>query len=110
METVRPLRAIVRKLVLPVAVFACLTWLAVFWVIFRSMPNQNLAIDLLIGLGGLVLLFPWVGLTVGMMRRLGAEKGHATQPEEAGGDTIDAAAAAAQADPAKLPDHEFPLR
>ena len=75
----RPLKSIVKTLFLPIACFAFIAWVAIFVVIFIMLPNRNVGISTLIVLAGAVLAFPWMGLVMGVLRRLHADD---TPPED----------------------------
>jgi len=69
----RPLQAIVKRLFLPIACFACIAWVAVFVVIYTKLPQHNIGITVLLLVAGIVLAFPWMGLVMGMLRRMQAD-------------------------------------
>jgi len=69
----RPLKAVVKALFLPIACFAFIAWVAIFVVIFIMLPHRNVGIATLIVISGAVLAFPWMGLVMGLLRRLHAD-------------------------------------
>jgi len=79
----RRLKSIVKTLFLPIACFALLAWVAIFVVIFIMLPHRNVGIATLIVISGAVLAFPWMGLVMGLLRRLHADD---NPPESDGGE------------------------
>jgi len=72
-KAMRPLKAVVKTLFLPIACLALVAWVAIFVLIFIMLPNRNVGIATLIVISGVVLAFPWMGLVMGLLRRLHAD-------------------------------------
>jgi hypothetical protein len=70
MDPIRPLRPIVKLLMFPLACIACVLWIAGFVMIFRSLPNHNLGIGLLVALAGIAVMIPWMAFVVGIYQRM----------------------------------------
>jgi hypothetical protein len=69
----RPLKTVVKALFLPIACFAFIAWVAIFVVIFIMLPNRSVGTATLIVIAGAVLAFPWMGLVMGLLRRMHAD-------------------------------------
>ena len=82
MEAMRALRSVVTKLLLPIACFACIAWVAIFVVIYTKMPQHNIGITVLIVMSGLVLLFPWMGMVLAMLRRISGQDAPPETPDD----------------------------
>jgi len=76
MNAPRPLKTVVKMFMLPAACFACIVWAGIFVVIFTH-SSHNLGTDTLLIVGGIVLVFPWAGMAVAMLRRMGANNASA---------------------------------
>jgi hypothetical protein len=75
MKATRPLQSIVKKFLLPIAIFSCIAWIAVFVVIYLQLPQRNAGITTLIAISGAVLLFPWLVMVIAVVRRIGRSAG-----------------------------------
>ncbi len=73
MNAVRPLRTIVKALFLPIACLACLAWVGIFVVIYIRLPTHNVGMTTLLVFAGVLLVFPWMSLVMGIMRRMLAD-------------------------------------
>ena len=69
MEAIRPLRARIRRFILPVACFACIVWVGIFAVILTHTPRLNIGIATLIVFGASALLLPWLGMALSVFLR-----------------------------------------
>ena len=70
MDAMRTLRSVLRKLILPVACFACAAWAAGFVISFSAMHHRNVGTLVLFAIGGLVLLLPWLVITLAILGRM----------------------------------------
>ena len=77
----RPLKAVVKTLFLPIACLAFIAWVAIFVVIFIMLPNRSVGVATLIVMAGAVLAFPWMGLVMGLLRRLHADNSPPEHPD-----------------------------
>ena len=77
----RPLRSVVKNLVLPVACFACIAWVAGFVLIYLRLPEHNMGIKLLVVVAAVVLSFPWAAFVLSVVRRMGRDEPGVAEPQ-----------------------------
>ena len=69
MEAIRPIRAQVRRFILPVACLACIVWVGIFVLIFTHSPHHNIGIATLIVFGASAVVLPWLGMALSVFLR-----------------------------------------
>jgi hypothetical protein len=67
----RKLKTVVKLFTFPAACLACAVWVASFIIIGVRMPHENVGLITLLVFSGLALMFPWMMLVMGALRRIG---------------------------------------